>query len=88
MDPEERWRRQYRIDLETPRFLLRPLAAQDTEWIADLCADPEVNRFLWEGAAPREKARRAAEAIVSLDLHQCHFGHWAIHDKSAVIVHG
>ena len=88
MDIQEAWRRKYRIHLETPRFLLRPLIAADADWLADLFADPEVNRFLLDGALPPEEARRAAEAVVSLDLMKSHFGHWAIQDKSTGAIHG
>jgi RimJ/RimL family protein N-acetyltransferase len=35
-----------------------------------------------------EQARRAAEAIVYLDLHKSHFGHWAIQDKESGAIHG
>jgi RimJ/RimL family protein N-acetyltransferase len=88
LDIQEAWRRKYRIHLETPRFLLRPLIAADADWLADLFADPEVNRFLLDGALPPEEARRAAEAVVSLDLMKSHFGHWAIQDKSTGAIHG
>lgn len=88
MDIEATCRRKYRIHLETPRLLLRPLIADDAEWLAEIFTDPEVNRFLLDGALPPEQARRTAEAIVSLDLMKCHFGHWAIHDKSTGVIHG
>jgi len=88
LDIQETWRRKYRINLETSRFLLRPLIAADADWLADLFTDPEVNRFLLDGALSPDKARRFAEAIVSLDLMKCHFGHWAIQDKSTGAIHG
>ena len=88
MDIQEAWRRKYRIHLETPRFLLRPLIADDAAWLTDLFVDPEVNRFLLDGALSPEQARRAAEAIISLDLMKCRFGHWAIQDKSTGLIHG
>lgn len=84
----EAWRRKYRIDLETPRFLLRPLTAGDEDWLTDLCADPEVNRFLWDQPETPEEARRTAEAMVQLDLMHCQFGHWAILDKGSGVIHG
>jgi RimJ/RimL family protein N-acetyltransferase len=87
-DIEEAWRGKYRIDLETPRLRLRPLIDEDVDWLADLFADPEVNRFLWDDVSSMEQARRAAEAIVYLDLHQFHFGHWAIQDKESGEIHG
>jgi len=60
----------------------------DADWLADLLADPEVNRFLLDDALPAEEARQTAEAIVSLDLMKSHFGHWAIQDKSTGAIHG
>jgi RimJ/RimL family protein N-acetyltransferase len=88
LDFEEAWRRKYRIDLETPRLLLRPLIAEDVDWLSTLFVDPEVNRFLQDGACPLEKARRTAEAVVFLDLKRCHFGLWAIQDKATGAIHG
>ena len=87
-DIEQAWRRKYRIDLETTRLLLRPLINEDVDWLADLFADPEVNRFLWDDVSTAEQARRAAEAVVYLDLHHFHFGHWAILDKESGAIHG
>jgi len=88
VDIEEAWRRKYRIPLETPRLLLRPLVTEDVDWLTHLFTDERVNRFLWEGASPPGQARRNAEAVVSLDLMRCRFGHWAIQDKSTGAVHG
>jgi RimJ/RimL family protein N-acetyltransferase len=88
LDIEEAWRRKYRIDLDTPRLLLRPLIAEDVDWLAQLFADPEVCRFLGDGASPVEQARRHAEAVVSLDQYRCHFGVWAIQDKTTAVIHG
>ena len=88
MDIEEAWRRKYRIDLETPRLLLRPLIAEDVDWLAHLFTDPEVNRFLQDGPSALEQARRTAEAVVYLDLKRCWFGYWAIRDKATGAVHG
>lgn len=76
------------MELETPRFLLRPLTAADVDWLADLATDPEVNRFLWDGPSPPEEARRGAEAIVYLDHLRLQFGHWAIQDKGTGAIHG
>ena len=88
MDFESHRRSKYRIDLETPRLLLRPLIAGDVDWLAGLCADPEVNRFLWDRDATPEAARRAAEAMISLDLARSCFGQWAIRDKTTADIHG
>ena len=88
MDIEEAWRQKYRIDLETPRLILRPLMVEDVDWLIDLFTDPEVNRFLQGDACPPEQARRTAEAVVYLDLKRCWFGCWAIQDKATGDVHG
>jgi len=88
LDFEATWRRRFRIDLETPRLLLRPLIPEDVDWLARLFADPEVSRFLLGGAGALEQARRTAEAVVSLDRKRCQFGLWAILDKASGVVHG
>jgi hypothetical protein len=88
LDIEEAWRRKYRIELDTPRFLLRPLILEDVDWLTHLFADPEVNRFLQNDASSLEHAKRTAEAVVSLDLKRCQFGNWAIQDKATGGVHG
>jgi RimJ/RimL family protein N-acetyltransferase len=69
-------------------LLLRPLIAAEADWLADLRTDPEVNRFLADGALSRKAACQTAEAIVSLDRMKCQFGHWAIQDKGTGVVHG
>jgi [ribosomal protein S5]-alanine N-acetyltransferase len=69
-------------------LLMRPLIAGDAQWLAALYTDPEVNRFLLDGALSPEEARRAAKATVSLDLMKCHFRHWAIQDKGTGAIHG
>jgi RimJ/RimL family protein N-acetyltransferase len=95
MNPEElveidrdEYRIRYRIRLETPRCVLRPLIAEDVEWLTDLWADREVNRFLREESESREEARSIAKAMLYLDRGLCHFGHWAIQDKDSGIMHG
>jgi RimJ/RimL family protein N-acetyltransferase len=88
LDIQDAWRRKYRITLETPRFLLRPLIGDDADWLAGLFTDPEVNRFLVDGALSPKAARQTAEAIVSLDLMKCQLGHWAIQDKATGAIHG
>lgn len=37
---------------------------------------------------PPKKPDALRKQLSYWDLHQCHFGHWAIHDKAAPIVHG
>jgi hypothetical protein len=36
------WREKCRIQIDTPRCLLRRFIAEDLEWLTDLIADPEV----------------------------------------------
>ena len=89
MGLQEAWRREFRIRLETPRLALRPLVAEDVEWLTRLYCDPEVNRFLWaEAAGSPERMRREAEAVVELDGMMCRFGHWAIEDRATGVVCG
>jgi RimJ/RimL family protein N-acetyltransferase len=87
-DIRDVWRRTFRIELETPRLLLRPLIAEDVHWLADLFCDSEVCEFLFDGASTLKQARNAADAIVYLDLMKTHFGHWTIQDKSSGEIHG
>lgn len=85
---QERWRLKYRIHLDTPRLELRPLIREDVDWLAALLSDPKACEFLLDEAAPPEKARRYAEAIVDLDQYRCHFGVWAIRDNGTGEIHG
>ena len=87
-DYETEWRRKYRIELETPRFTLRPLQAGDEEWLTPIWADPDVNRYLWEPDLTPRQAARGAEAMVRLDSYRHHFGVWAIQEKTGGLIHG
>jgi RimJ/RimL family protein N-acetyltransferase len=84
----ESWGRKYRIQIDTPRCLLRRFAAEDVEWLTDLIADPEVETCIGDNVRSRGKARKGAEAIISLDLSGCQFGYWAIQDKDTDVMHG
>ena len=88
MEFETALRRRYRIHLETPRFLLRPLVIGDVDWLTPLLADPEVNRFSWDSETDSAHALRHAEAIIALDLMRGQFGHWAIQDKTTGEIYG
>ena len=88
MSLQDDWRAKYRIELETPRLLLRPFIADDTAWLTDLLCDAAVCEFLWDGPSERKQAQRHAQAIVDLDLWHCRFGHWAIVDRSTNEIHG
>ena len=43
LEPEEAWYRKYRIDLDTPRLLLRPLISEDADWLTLLFTDRELS---------------------------------------------
>jgi RimJ/RimL family protein N-acetyltransferase len=88
LDVCDRWRRKFRINLETPRLLLRPLIAGDVDWIASIASDPEVSRFLWEWPDSAEQARRLSETMIQLDLMRYHFGQWAVLDKNSLDAYG
>jgi RimJ/RimL family protein N-acetyltransferase len=88
VDIEDVWRKRYRTELPTSRFLLRPLVNGDAAWIAELLADPEVCEFLWDRALEPAAARRLAESIIFLDSRMFHFGHWAVQDRDSGTVHG
>jgi hypothetical protein len=45
LDIEEAWRRKYRISIETPRLVLRPLISEDVDWLARLFTDPDVHQI-------------------------------------------
>jgi [ribosomal protein S5]-alanine N-acetyltransferase len=87
-DLQESWRLKYRIDLRTPRLLLRPLICDDVDWLSGLLSDPQVCQFLLDDAAPLEKARGAAKAMIDLDQIRCRFGVWAIQDNGTGEIHG
>ena len=84
----ESWGQKYRIQIDTPRCLLRRFVAEDVEWLTDLIADPEVEICIGDNVRSRGKARKGAEAIVYLDLSGCQFGYWAIQDKETGVMHG
>jgi RimJ/RimL family protein N-acetyltransferase len=83
VDLEAEWRATYRIPLETPRLLLRPLIPTDAQWLAALFADPDACRYLWEPACSPEQAVKYADAVISLDQQRHRFGRWAIQDRAS-----
>ena len=78
----------FRLSLQTPRFLLRPLRADDATWIASLHTDPDVMRYIPGGAKSPGKALRDAEDCVFVDLHSLELGFWAIADRVSGEAHG
>jgi RimJ/RimL family protein N-acetyltransferase len=85
---EQEWRRKHRIELETPRLLMRPLRDDDADWLAELLCDTEVARFLWECAETPEKGRKYAAAFIDLGRMRHRFGMWSIQDKESAEFHG
>jgi RimJ/RimL family protein N-acetyltransferase len=85
---KSRWRTKFRVNLDTPRFLLRPLTPGDEAWLTPIWADAEVNRYLWEPDLTPGDAKKAAEIMVELDAFHDHFGQWAIQDKGSGELHG
>lgn len=70
------------ITLETDRLLLRSWREEDFEPFAEMCADPEVMRFL--GGKPLDRM----EAWRNMAFHVGHwelrgYGHWALEEKSS-----
>jgi RimJ/RimL family protein N-acetyltransferase len=58
-------------EIRTDRLLLRPLSAADTEALAAINADPEVMRYIGDGAArtPEQTAAYTAKAAAHWDEH-------------------
>jgi len=68
--------------VETQRLRLRPFRASDLEAWSELCADPEVMRFLGGRPLEREEAwRKMAEYIGHWELRG--FGQWAIAERES-----
>jgi len=71
------------VILETERLILRMFRESDAEAFADICADPEVMRYLGEG-----RPLTLFEAWRSLAFHVGHwhllgYGHFATEEKSS-----
>ncbi len=64
------------ITIETPRLILRPLRDSDLDAYAEMCADPEVMRFLG-GTVDRDMAWRQMATVLG---HWClrGFGFWGV----------
>ena len=68
--------------LETPRLRLRAWREEDIQAYIDMCADPEVMRFLGGKAMTRQEAwRHGAYIIGHWQLRG--FGHWALEHKDS-----
>lgn len=69
------------IQLETERLLLRMWRDEDFETYAEMCADPNVMRFLG-GVLDRMSAWRHMAVLVG-HWHLRGYGHWAVEEKSS-----
>lgn len=67
--------------LETDRLLLRLFRESDLDTYAEMCADPEVMRFLNGYPLSREEAWRNLAMVVG-HWHLRGFGLWAVEEKS------
>ncbi len=74
--------------LETPRLLLRQFEQADLDTFADICADPEVMRFIGTGRTlDREDAWRAM-ALYSGHWNLRGYGQWALVEKASGLLIG
>jgi RimJ/RimL family protein N-acetyltransferase len=74
--------------LETERLLLRPFEQADLDAFAELCADPEVMRFIGTGRTlDREDAWRAM-ALYSGHWTLLGYGQWALVEKATGLLVG
>jgi len=85
---EQEWRRKHRIELQTPRLVMRPLRDEDVEWLAPLLCDTAVATFLWECAETPDQGRKYAIAHIEFDHLRHRFGMWSIQDKASGEFHG
>src|SRR5436305_373973 len=68
--------------LETERLRLRPFRPSDFEAYAELCADPEVARYLGRGTLSREQAWRVLAFLMG-HWRMRGYGMWAVEAKAA-----
>jgi len=71
------------VTLETERLYLRPFAQSDLDLYAELCADPEVMRYIGSGMpVSRSEAWRGMATILGhWELRG--YGLWAVEEKSS-----
>ena len=68
--------------LETDRLRLRPLRVTDIDDYADLCADPEVARYLGRGVFLRDQAWRHLAFLVGHWQFRG-YGMWAVEERES-----
>ncbi|HEX8070265.1 MAG TPA: GNAT family N-acetyltransferase [Pyrinomonadaceae bacterium] len=70
------------VELETERLRLRQWRAEDFEPYAEMCADPEVMRFLGGQTFSRLEAWRHMALLVG-HWQLRGYGHWAVAEKAS-----
>jgi RimJ/RimL family protein N-acetyltransferase len=70
------------IQLETERLLLRMWREDDFEAYAEICADPEVMRYLGGKPLNRMDAWRNMAAMIG-HWHLRGYGHWGVEEKAS-----
>lgn len=69
--------------LTTERLILRPFRDEDIDAYAEICADPEVMRYLGPGQPiPREEAWRQMAFFLG-HWHMRGYGMWALEEKAS-----
>ena len=68
--------------LETDRLLLRAWRNEDFETYAEMCADPDIMRFLGGKTLNRMEAWRQMAFLVG-HWELLGYGHWAVEEKSS-----
>jgi RimJ/RimL family protein N-acetyltransferase len=71
------------VTLETERLILRPFQPSDLDAYADICADPEVMRFIGDG---RPMSRGDAWRQMAMFVGHWHlrgFGTWALEERAS-----
>jgi RimJ/RimL family protein N-acetyltransferase len=69
-------------ELETERLRLRMFCHSDTDAYADMCADPEIMRFLGDGKPMSRDMAWRNMATVMGHWHLRGYGFWAVEEKS------
>jgi RimJ/RimL family protein N-acetyltransferase len=70
------------VRLETERLILRMWREDDFETYAELCADPEVMRYLGGKTFDRTEAWRSMAMMVG-HWQLLGYGHWAVEEKDS-----
>ena len=71
------------VTLETERLILRMFREDDLESYAQLCADPEVMRFLGEGKTLNRAEAWRQMAMILGHWHLRGYGIWAVEERES-----